>query len=62
MPGIMSYQVLALKYRPQSFSDVVGQSHVTTTLTNAIQQDRVAHAILVELFTAGGAGTLISGV
>jgi DNA polymerase III subunit gamma/tau len=42
----MSYQVLALKYRPQTFDDVVGQSHVTTTLVNAIEQDRVAHAIL----------------
>jgi DNA polymerase III subunit gamma/tau len=42
----MSYQVLALKYRPQTFDDVVGQSHVTTTLSNAIAQDRVAHAIL----------------
>ena len=42
----MSYQVLALKYRPQNFNDVVGQSHVTTTLSNAIEADRVAHAIL----------------
>ncbi len=42
----MSYQVLALKYRPQTFDQVVGQQHVTTTLTNAILQDRVAHAIL----------------
>ena len=42
----MSYQVLALKYRPQTFDDVVGQPHVTTTLSNAILQDRVAHAIL----------------
>lgn len=42
----MSYQVLALKYRPQTFDQVVGQAHVTTTLTNAIAADRVAHAIL----------------
>ncbi|MCG8567398.1 MAG: DNA polymerase III subunit gamma/tau, partial [Desulfobacterales bacterium] len=42
----MSYQVLALKYRPQTFDDVVGQGHVTTTLSNAIQAERVAHAIL----------------
>lgn len=42
----MSYQVLALKYRPQTFDDVVGQAHVTTTLTNAINSNRVAHAIL----------------
>ncbi len=43
----MSYRVLALKYRPQSFEDVIGQAHVTTTLTNAISSDRVAHAILL---------------
>lgn len=43
----MSYQVLALKYRPQTFNDVVGQTHVTTTLTNAISSDRVAHAIML---------------
>ncbi len=42
----MSYQVLALKYRPQTFDEVVGQPHVTTTLSNAILSDRVAHAIL----------------
>ncbi len=42
----MSYQVLALKYRPQTFDEVVGQSHVTRTLENAIVADRVAHAIL----------------
>lgn len=42
----MSYQVLALKYRPRTFDEVVGQDHVTTTLSNAISQDRVAHAIL----------------
>ncbi len=42
----MSYQVLALKYRPQTFDEVVGQPHVTRTLENAITADRVAHAIL----------------
>ncbi len=42
----MSYQVLARKYRPQTFEDVLGQAHVTRTLTNAISADRVAHAIL----------------
>ncbi|MBU0969032.1 MAG: DNA polymerase III subunit gamma/tau [Proteobacteria bacterium] len=42
----MSYQVLALKYRPQTFEEVVGQPHVTFTLKNAILADRVAHAIL----------------
>ncbi len=42
----MAYQVIARKYRPQRFSDVVGQEHVTRTLTNAIEQKRVAHAYL----------------
>ena len=42
----MSYLVLARKYRPQLFDDVVGQSHVTTTLSHAISSERVAHAIL----------------
>jgi DNA polymerase-3 subunit gamma/tau len=42
----MSYQVIARKYRPQRFSDVVGQEHVTQTLANAIQQNRIAHAFL----------------
>src|SRR5881296_1679575 len=42
----MSYQVIARKYRPQRFEDVVGQEHVTQTLTRAIEQKRVAHAYL----------------
>ena len=42
----MSYQVIARKYRPQRFADVVGQEHVTDTLANAIQQNRIAHAYL----------------
>ena len=42
----MSYEVLALKYRPKVFEDLVGQEAVTRTLTNAIQQDRIAHAFL----------------
>ena len=42
----MSYQVIARKYRPQRFSDVVGQEHVTQTLANAIAQQRIAHAYL----------------
>jgi DNA polymerase-3 subunit gamma/tau len=40
------YQVLARKWRPQQFDDVVGQEHVTTTLKNAIEQSRLAHAYL----------------
>lgn len=42
----MSYQVLARKYRPQRFSDVIGQEHVTQTLKNAIEQDRIAHGYI----------------
>ncbi|RME43704.1 MAG: DNA polymerase III subunit gamma/tau, partial [Deltaproteobacteria bacterium] len=42
----VSYLVLARKWRPQTFEDVVGQEHVTKTLHNAILQDRVAHAYL----------------
>src|SRR5271154_5563631 len=42
----MSYQVIARKYRPQRFEDVVGQEHVTQTLGNAISQKRIAHAYL----------------
>jgi DNA polymerase-3 subunit gamma/tau len=42
----VSYQVIARKYRPQRFADVVGQEHVTQTLANAIEQKRIAHAYL----------------
>lgn len=42
----MSYQVIARKYRPQKFADVVGQEHVTQTLSNAIDQNRIAHAYI----------------
>ncbi|MGC2160400.1 MAG: DNA polymerase III subunit gamma/tau [Silvibacterium sp.] len=42
----MAYQVLARKYRPQRFSDVIGQDHVTRTLLNALAQDRVAHGYI----------------
>ena len=42
----MSYQVLARRWRPQSFDEVVGQEPVTRTLKNAIRQGRVAHAFL----------------
>jgi DNA polymerase III subunit gamma/tau len=42
----MSYQVIARKWRPQTFADVVGQGHVTRTLSNAIQSGRVAHAYI----------------
>ncbi|MBZ5508511.1 MAG: DNA polymerase III subunit gamma/tau [Acidobacteriia bacterium] len=42
----MSYQVLARKYRPQRFSEVIGQEHVTRTLQNAIEQQRIAHGYI----------------
>src|SRR4051794_11066972 len=42
----MSYTVLARKYRPQTFSDVIGQDHVTRTLRNAIEQNRIAHGYI----------------
>ncbi len=51
MPGHLftlsqSYQVIARKWRPQTFEDVVGQDHVVTTLKNAIARNRIAHAYL----------------
>lgn len=42
----MVHEVLARKWRPQTFDDVVGQSHVTETLVNAIESGRLAHAYL----------------
>ena len=43
----MSYQVLARKWRPQTFDEVTGQAHVTTPLRNAIRSERIPHAILL---------------
>jgi len=48
----VSYQVFALKWRPQRFADVVGQEHVTRPLQNAIRENRVPHAFLL----TGGRG------
>jgi DNA polymerase-3 subunit gamma/tau len=42
----MSYTVLARKYRPQKFSEVIGQEHVTRTLQNALEQARTAHGYI----------------
>ena len=42
----MAYEVLARKWRPQHFNDVVGQEHVIQTLINAVKNDRVAHAYI----------------
>ena len=49
----MAYEVLARKWRPQQFEDVVGQDHVVKTLRNAIEQNRIAQAYLL----AGPRGT-----
>jgi DNA polymerase-3 subunit gamma/tau len=43
---VSSYTVFARKYRPQTFADVLGQEHITRTLSNAIQQGRIAHAYI----------------
>lgn len=42
----MTYEVLARKWRPQVFEDVIGQKHITQTLTNALKTGRLAHAYL----------------
>ncbi len=42
----MSYIVLARKWRPQAFEEVIGEEHITTTLKNAISGGRVAHAYM----------------
>ncbi|MDD8018316.1 MAG: DNA polymerase III subunit gamma/tau, partial [Bacteroidota bacterium] len=42
----MSYQVTARKWRPMVFDDVIGQSHVSNTLRNALAQNRLAHAFI----------------
>ena len=44
----MSYKALYRTYRPQTFEDVAGQSHVTITLKNAIKENRIAHAYLFD--------------
>jgi replication-associated recombination protein RarA len=41
------YRVLARKYRPQRFSELIGQDAMVTTLGNAIKRDRLAHAFLM---------------
>src|SRR5436309_14203738 len=40
------YQVIARKYRPKNFSELIGQEHVRTTLDNAISQKRIAHGYI----------------
>jgi replication-associated recombination protein RarA len=43
---IMTYRVLARKWRPQTWDELIAQEHVTATLKNAIQHNRLAHAYL----------------
>ena len=46
-PRDEAYRVLARKYRPQTFSELIGQDAMVTTLGNAIKRDRLAHAFLL---------------
>jgi len=43
---LMAYKVIARKFRPQTFEEVIGQPHVTRTLVNSIRESRIAHAFL----------------
>ncbi len=43
----MSYEVLARRWRPQTFEEVAGQTHVTTTLGNGLRAGKLSHAILL---------------
>ena len=43
----MDYKVLSRKYRPQSFSEIIGQPHVVSTLINSIESNRIAHGYLL---------------
>ncbi|MCA8940713.1 MAG: DNA polymerase III subunit gamma/tau, partial [Planctomycetes bacterium] len=52
-PSATPYKVLALKYRPQTFSDIIGQDHIKTALSAAIDKNKVAHAFMF----AGSRGT-----
>ncbi|MCK4295692.1 MAG: DNA polymerase III subunit gamma/tau, partial [Candidatus Marinimicrobia bacterium] len=42
----MTYQVISRKYRPQRFDEIIGQSHICSTLQNAIKTERISHAYL----------------
>ncbi len=57
----MSYQVLARKWRPQSFDDVYGQAHVTTPLRNAIRSDRVRNAVAADRIAQRGRNVGLAG-
>ena len=45
--GDSAYKVLARKYRPQNFSELVGQDALVRTITNAIREDRIAHSFIL---------------
>ena len=45
----MSYQVLARKWRPRNFASLVGQEHVVRALTHALEQNRLHHAIVLDM-------------
>ena len=57
----MSYQVLARKWRPRSFAELVGQTHVVTPLSNALTQERVHHAFLFSGTRGVGKTTIARG-
>jgi DNA polymerase-3 subunit gamma/tau len=46
-PSATPYRVLARKYRPQTFAELIGQDAMVKTLANAIERDRIAHAFLL---------------
>ena len=50
----MMYRALYRKWRPQTFSDVVGQSHITVTLCNELKAGKLAHAYLFTVESRGG--------
>ncbi|MDD4880263.1 MAG: ATP-binding protein, partial [Gallionellaceae bacterium] len=54
----MSYQVLARKWRPKSFAELVGQEHVVRALSNALEQGRLHHAYLFTGTRGAGKTTL----
>ena len=58
----MAYQVIARKWRPQRFDDVIGQRGVTQTLCNAIRKDRLAQAFVFAGDYLVGRGTPLIGL
>ena len=58
----MSYQVLARKWRPKTFTELVGQEHVVKALSNALNQQRLHHAYLLTGTRGVGKTTLIEKI